>query len=86
VLEAAVLVHELGERVLAGVPEGRVPEVVREGDRLGEVLVQVECARDRARDLRDLDRVREARPVVVALGRDEDLRLVLEAAEGARCG
>src|SRR5581483_6877520 len=39
---------------------------------------------DRARDLGDLDRVGEARPVVVALGRDEDLRLVLEAPERGR--
>ena len=35
-----------------------------------------------ARDLRDLERVRQPRAVVVALGRDEDLRLVLEAPEG----
>ena len=32
-------------------------------------------------DLGDLDRVREPRPVEVALVDDEDLRLVLEAAE-----
>jgi hypothetical protein len=39
-------------------------------------------ARDRARDLRDLERVRHARAVVVALGGDEHLRLVLQAPEG----
>jgi hypothetical protein len=58
-----------------------VPEVVPEPDRLGEVLVQAQRAGHRPRDLRHLDRVRQARAEVVALGGDEDLRLVLEAAE-----
>ena len=67
--------------MLAGVAEGRVAEVVAEADRLDEVLVEAQGARDGARDGVDLERVREARAVVVALGRDEDLRLVLEPAE-----
>jgi hypothetical protein len=37
--------------------------------------------RDRPRDLRDFERVREPRPVVIAGRRKEHLRLVLEAAE-----
>ena len=78
--------QEVAERLLAGVAEGRVAEVVAERDRLGEILVEVEGARDGAGDLRDLERVREARDVVVAGGRDEDLRLVLEAAEGLASG
>ena len=39
VLEAAELAHASVERVLPGVPERRVAEVVREADRLDEVLV-----------------------------------------------
>ena len=66
---------------LADVPERRVAEVVAEPDRLGEVLVERQRPRDRPRDLRDLERVRQPRAVVVALGRDEDLRLVLQAPE-----
>ena len=50
-------------------------------DRLGQRLVQAERRGQRARDLRDLQRVRQARDEVVALGVDEDLRLVLQAAE-----
>ena len=69
------------EHVLADVAERRVPEVVPEPDRLGEVLVEPQRARDGARDLRGLQRVGEPRAVVVALRRDEDLRLVLEPAE-----
>ena len=66
---------------LADVPERRMAEVVAHADRLDEVLVERERARHRARDLGHLDRVRHARAVVVALGRDEDLRLVLQAPE-----
>jgi len=74
--------QHLVQRLLARVPEGRVPEVVPERDRLGEVLVQPERAGDRAGDARGLERMREPRSVMVALGGDEDLRLVLEAPEG----
>src|SRR5438093_3109202 len=49
-----------------------------ERDRLGEVLVQAERARGRARDVRHLERVRQANAIVVTLGRQEDLRLVLQ--------
>ena len=81
---AAALAQRRVERLLAGVAEGRVAEVVAEPDRLGQVLVEAERAGDRAGDPAGLQRVGEAGPVVVALGGDEDLRLVLEAAEGLR--
>jgi len=77
-----VVGHERVERGLAPVAEGGVAEVVRERYRLGEVFVEPQGPRQPARDLRDLKRVREPRAVVVALVVYEDLRLVLEAAEG----
>jgi hypothetical protein len=79
--EAAVVRHAIGQRVLAGVSERAVPEIVGERDGLGEVLVETECSGDGARDLRDLHRVGEPRAVVVAETVDEDLRLVLQAPE-----
>jgi hypothetical protein len=82
VLEAAELAHALVERVLAGVAEGRMAEVVGEADGLGERLVQSQRAGHAARNLRDLERVRQPRAVQVALVVDEDLGLVHEAAEG----
>ena len=82
VVEAAPLRHLLVQRILAGMAEGRVAEIVDQRDRLGEVLVAAQRPRQRAGDLRDLDRVGEPGAVVVALMRDEDLRLVLQAAEG----
>ena len=83
VAEAAAEARAPGavEHVLADVPERRVAEVVPEPDRLRQVLVEPQRARDRARDLRRLERVGEPRAVVVALRRDEHLRLVLEPAE-----
>src|SRR5947209_16320556 len=59
VLEAAV------EDLLADMSERGVPEVVAERDRLGQVLVERERARDGARDAGGLQSVREPRPVVV---------------------
>ena len=81
---AAALAQRRVERVLAGVAEGRVAEVVAEPDRLGQVLVEAERAGDRAGDPAGLERVGEAGAVVVAFGRDEDLRLVLEPAKRLR--
>jgi hypothetical protein len=69
------------ERILAGVAEGRVPEVVAEPDCLDEILVQPERAGDSARDPGRLERVGQARAEVV-LGRiDPDLGLVAEPAK-----
>jgi hypothetical protein len=56
-------------------------EVVRQGQALGQLLVQTERARHAAADLRSLESVGQARTVVVALVDDEDLGLVLETAE-----
>ncbi len=84
VLEAAVRLHALVQRVLPGVPERRVAEVVRQRDRLDQILVHAELPCDRAADLRDLERVRQARAEEVAFVVDEDLRLVLEPPERAR--
>ena len=61
--------------------ERRVPEIVSERDRLGEVLVESEGTRDGARDLSDLERVGQAGAVVVAFRGEEDLGLVREAPE-----
>src|SRR5687768_17336352 len=58
--------------------ERRVPKVVTQRDGFGELLVQLQHLRDRSRYLRDLERVRQPRAVVIARRREEHLRLVLE--------
>jgi hypothetical protein len=49
---AAVAGEAAVKRRLAGVAERRVAQVVRQCHRLGQILVQLERARDGARDLR----------------------------------
>ena len=70
------------QRVLAEVAERRVAEVVAERDGLGEGLVEPQRPGQRPRHLGDLQRVGEPGDEVVAVGVQEDLRLVLEPAEG----
>ena len=92
-LERLLVVAEAGaealgeaavELLLAGVAERRMAGVVPEPDRLDQILVQAQRPRDDPRDPGRLERVRHPRPVVVAGGVDEDLRLPLQAAERLR--
>ena len=52
VLEPAVVFQQLVQLALARVAEGRVPEVVGQGDALRQVLVQAQGPRDAPRYLR----------------------------------
>ena len=72
------------ERLLARVAEGRVAEIMSEPDRLRQILVQPQRPGDGAGDPARLQRVAQPRPVMVALGRDEDLGLVLQPPERLR--
>ena len=51
-------------------------EVMAERQGLGEILVEPQRARKRARDLRDFERMGEPGAVVVALMKDEHLRFM----------
>ena len=57
-------------------------EIVAECDGLGQLFVQTQHLGDSARDLRHFERVREPGSIVIARGRKEHLRFVLESAEG----
>ena len=81
VLETAMFRHECVHGVLPRVTERCMPEVVRQRDRLGQVLVELKKARRRSCDQRCLERMGQPRSVVVAFMIDEDLRLVFEPAE-----
>ena len=84
VIEAATRAQAAIERPLTGMPEWRVAKIVGERKRFGQVLVETERARQRARNLGDFQSVGQPRSKVIALMEDEDLRLVRQAAEGAR--
>ncbi len=84
VVEPANVGERARQRILAGVAERRVAEIVGEAQRLGQILVEPERPGDRPADLGDFDAVGEPDPEMVAVGRDEDLGLVAQAAEGDR--
>ena len=69
------------ERFLAGVAEGRMADVVGEAQGLGEVLVEGERASQHASDLRHFQAMRQPDAKMVAVGRDENLRLAGKATE-----
>jgi hypothetical protein len=84
VVEPAGVLERGLQRILAGVTEGWVAEVVGQAQRLGEVLVEAERASDGPADLRDFEAVGEANAEMVTVGRNEHLRLVAESPEGDR--
>ena len=79
--EAAVFAHAGVQRVLAGMAEGGMAEIMRERHRLHQVFVQPQQAGGRAADLRHLDAVGEPGTEQVALVVDEHLGLVLQPPE-----
>ncbi len=81
VFETAEIHHAIVERILARVAERRMPEIVGEADGLGQFLVQPQRARNRARNLRDFERMRQPGPVQIAFVIDEHLGLVDQPAK-----
>ena len=81
VLEAAVLAHAIVQRVLPGMAERGMAQVVGQGDGLDQVLVQPQATGDGAAELGDLQRMRQPGAEQVALMVDKDLGLVDQAAE-----
>ena len=84
VIVSTRLRHRSGQCRLASMAEGRMADIVGETERLCQILVQPQGAGEDTADLRDFDAVREAGAVMVAIGRDEDLRLGAQAAKGDR--
>ena len=84
VVEAAGALHGGVERALAGVAERRMAEIMRERERLGQILVDAKGSGERAGDLRDFEAVGQPRAVMIAFVIDEDLGLVVQPAEGGR--
>jgi iron-sulfur cluster assembly accessory protein len=81
VVEAAILPHCLAEGFFPRMAEGRVAKIMRQRDGLGQIFVQAQGPSQRAGDLRHLQAVCQAGPIVVALVIDEHLGLVGEPAK-----
>jgi hypothetical protein len=84
VIKPAESGHGLFQRILTGMTEGRMAYIVREAERLGQVLIQPKSTGDHATDLCDLKAVRQADTVMIAVWRNEHLRLVTQAAKRNR--
>src|SRR5215471_16068059 len=78
---AAVGAHEFVEFALAGVPEGRMADIVNERKGFSKFAVQTERRGNRAGDLGHFEGVRQAIAEVVGIARGEDLGLGFEPAE-----
>jgi len=81
VLEPTLPGHQAVERSFPGMAKRRVPKIVRQRDGLGEVLIEPQGARNRARDLSGLHRVGQTRAEIISLVVDENLSLVLETSK-----
>ena len=84
VVEPARLVERGVERLLPRMAKRRMTDIVRQRQRLAQILIEPEDTRDDTRDLGDFQAVGQAHAVMVAVGRDEDLGLVAQAAERDR--
>jgi hypothetical protein len=82
VIKASGISECLAQSIFACMPERRVAEIMSQAQGFRQVFVQPEHTSNGPADLRDLDAVRQSDPEVVAVGRDEHLRLVAQAAEG----
>ncbi len=80
--EAAELAHAGIQRVLAGVTERRMAEVVRQADCLDQRFVEMQSTGYRAGNLRNFQRMGQARPVQVAFMIHKHLGFVNETTEG----
>ena len=65
-------------------PEGGVTQIMRETNRLDQILIGAEGTRQRPTDMSNFQCVGEASPKVIAFVIDEDLSLVFESSK--RCG
>ena len=77
-----MLFHPFIECGLARMSEGRMSQVMRECDALGEIFIESESPRDVPRDLCDFHRVRQAASVVIPFSTNEDLCFSLEPPKG----
>ena len=84
-IESAFRAQFFVERAFAGMPERPVSEIVRQRQRLSQILIEPQRARGGACDLRDFDGVREAVAEIIAFhDADENLSLVLQPPERGR--
>ncbi len=73
--------RQLVENPFASVTEGSVPEIVPQRYGFGQILVQGQGTRNCPGNLRDLQGMSQAGPIVIPLGREEYLGFILQASK-----
>ncbi len=84
VVEPADVAQRRVERLLPGMAERRMPEVMGKAQSFGQIFVEAQRTSNGTADLRHLDAVSQPDTEMVAVGGDEYLRLVAQAAKGDR--
>ena len=83
VIKATPRRHHPFQRILTAMPERRVAQIMRQRQRLGEILVDTERAGQAAGDLRHFQAMGETHAEMITIRRDKHLRLVAQPAERA---
>ena len=81
VLKATVILHAGIERILPRMAKWRVAQVMRQADGLGQVLVDAQCTRNGAPQLRHLNRMGEPSAKQIAFMVQKNLGLVHQSAK-----
>jgi hypothetical protein len=81
--ESAVRFHGSRQPVFPRMAKTGMAEIMSQGDRFRQIFVKAQSAADRARNLRDFQRMRQARTVIIAFAFDKHLSLVAHFAESA---
>ena len=83
-IKAAEGLHQSVQCILACMTKRRMSKIMCQGDCLGQLTVQAQGPRNRARHLRDFDRMRQARSEIIALMFNKNLCFVFQASKCAR--
>jgi len=73
--------QKFSEDTLTGMAEGRMAEVMTQGNRFGEVFVQAQGSSHSPGDLADFKGMSQSGPVMITFRREKNLRLILQTTE-----
>src|SRR5581483_9191301 len=82
--ETTVVAHAFSQEFFTRMAERRVPQIVRKRYRFGKILVEAQCASNRAADRSNFDGMRQARPQMIPCAIQKNLGLVLHSTKCAR--
>ncbi len=81
VVEPAPWRHLVGQHALPRMPEGRMPQIMGQRDRLGQILIEPERPRDGPRDLAHLQRMGQPGTKMLPFMMEKHLGFVLQSPE-----